>query len=79
MYKDSVTQIGTGINQKEYQGYLDHPRKPRGIAADSSCYGKPLMKRPKIDWDICCQWKDGTKTHEKLSDMKESHPVQMAK
>ena len=32
-----------------------------------------------IGWDLCCQWKDGSTSWEKLSDLKESHPVLMAK
>ncbi len=28
-------------------------------------------------WVICCQWKVGSNSWEKLSDLKESHPVQV--
>ena len=29
-------------------------------------------------WQICCQWKDGSTSWEKLPELKESHPVQTA-
>ena len=29
-------------------------------------------------WQICCQWKDGSTSWEKLSELKESHLVQTA-
>ncbi len=31
-----------------------------------------------LRWHVCCQWKDGSTSWEKLSDLKESHPLQMA-
>ena len=31
-----------------------------------------------MGWQICCEWKDGSTSWEKLSDLKESHPVQTA-
>ena len=30
-------------------------------------------------WQLCIQWKDGLTSWEKLSDMKESHPIETAK
>ena len=29
-------------------------------------------------WQICCQWKDGSTSWEKLFELKEFHPVQTA-
>ena len=40
--------------------------------------GRPSLRRSTAGWQICCQWKDGSTSWEKLSDLKESHPVQMA-
>ena len=40
--------------------------------------GRPYLQRSTVGWQICCQWKDGSTSWEKLSDLKESHPVQMA-
>ncbi len=30
-----------------------------------------------LGWHICCQWKDGSKSWEKLSNLKESCPLQV--
>jgi len=30
-----------------------------------------------LGWHVCCQWKDGSTSWEKLTDVKESHPLQM--
>jgi hypothetical protein len=40
--------------------------------------GRPSLCRTAVDWQLCCQWKDGSTSWEKLSDLKESHPVQTA-
>ncbi|KAL7481423.1 hypothetical protein ACHAW6_007107 [Cyclotella cf. meneghiniana] len=29
-------------------------------------------------WDLCCEWKDGSTSWQKVSDLKESHPIQVA-
>ena len=40
--------------------------------------GRPSLHRTTVGWLLCCQWKDGSTSWEKLSDLKESHPVQTA-
>ena len=42
--------------------------------------GRPgtWMRRSTKGWKLCVQWKDGSTSWEKLSDMKESHPVEVA-
>ena len=37
--------------------------------------GRSLMHRTTARWPLCIQWKDGSTSWEKLSDLKESHPV----
>ena len=39
---------------------------------------RTYKKRNTIGWQICCQWKDGSSSWEKLSDLKESHPIETA-
>ena len=34
------------------------------------------MCRTTAGWHLCVQWKDGSTSWEKLSDLKESHPVE---
>eukprot|EP00804_Cyclotella_cryptica_P017681 CCRYP_017149-RB/>CCRYP_017149-RB protein AED:0.55 eAED:0.42 QI:0/0/0/0.5/0.66/0.5/4/0/308 len=33
---------------------------------------------PTRGWELCCEWKDGSTSWQKLSDLKESHPLQVA-
>ena len=40
--------------------------------------GRSLMHRTTARWPLCIQWKDGSTSWEKLSDLKESHPVECA-
>jgi len=40
--------------------------------------GKKIVKRPTRGWELCCKWKDGSTSWQKLSDLKESHPLQVA-
>jgi uncharacterized protein YxjI len=40
--------------------------------------GRSYPRRSTAGWKICIQWKDGTTTWEKLSDIKESYPVEIA-
>ena len=37
-----------------------------------------FMRRTTAGWHLCIQWKDGSTPWEKLSDLKESHPVECA-
>ncbi len=39
--------------------------------------GQEYMRRTTLAWHVCCQWKDGSTSWEKLSDLKESHPLQV--
>eukprot|EP00804_Cyclotella_cryptica_P019581 CCRYP_014330-RA/>CCRYP_014330-RA protein AED:0.31 eAED:0.31 QI:0/0/0/1/0/0/3/0/417 len=40
--------------------------------------GKKIVKRSTRGWELCCEWKDGSTSWQKLSDLKESHPLQVA-
>jgi hypothetical protein len=40
--------------------------------------GRTYQRRNTVGWQICCQWKDGSLSWEKLSDLKESHPLETA-
>ena len=43
-----------------------------------SIWGRPVTSKTTACWKICCQWKDGSNSQKKLSELKESHPVQTA-
>ncbi len=40
--------------------------------------GRSFKRCSTIEWQLCCQWKDGLTSWEKLSDLKESHPIETA-
>jgi hypothetical protein len=40
--------------------------------------GRTYLKRSTIDWQVCCQWKDGSTSWDNLADLKESHPIETA-
>ena len=40
--------------------------------------GRTYMRRSTAGWQICAQWKDGSSSWQKLSDLKESHPIETA-
>jgi len=40
--------------------------------------GRQSLHQTTVGRQLCCQWKDGSTSWEKLSDLKESHPVQAA-
>jgi hypothetical protein len=40
--------------------------------------GKKIVKRSTRGWELCCEWKDGSTSWQKLPDLKESHPLQVA-
>ena len=39
-------------------------------------YGMSFMRRTTAGWKLCIQWNYGTISWEKLSDLKESHPIE---
>eukprot|EP00804_Cyclotella_cryptica_P001262 CCRYP_012757-RA/>CCRYP_012757-RA protein AED:0.45 eAED:0.45 QI:0/-1/0/1/-1/1/1/0/166 len=41
--------------------------------------GKKIIKRSTCSWELCCEWKGGSTSWQKLLDLKESHPLQVAK
>ena len=40
--------------------------------------GRTFMRRCTKGWQLCVQWRDGSTSWEKLSDLKESHPIEVA-
>jgi hypothetical protein len=40
--------------------------------------GRMYKRRNTIGWELCCQWKDGSMSWERLADLKESHPLETA-
>jgi hypothetical protein len=40
--------------------------------------GRTYLRRGTIGWQLCCQWKDGSSSWVNLSNLKESHPIEVA-
>jgi hypothetical protein len=40
--------------------------------------GKKIVKRSTRGWELYCEWKNGSTSWQKLADLKESHPLQVA-
>ena len=40
--------------------------------------GKKFVSCFNRDWELCCEWKDDSTSWQKLSDLKESHPLHVA-
>ncbi len=72
------------VDENEYlllKCFVDVQKEHTAISLDlqkavHNC--QEYMHSTTLGWHVCCQWKDGSTTWEKLSDMKESHPLQMA-
>ena len=69
------------VNRIEYlllEAFINHRK-------NGSALSRKVIKRWEIlrtsiaSWDICYQWKDGSTSWEKLSNLTESHPIQVAK
>jgi hypothetical protein len=63
------------------QAIVDH-RKDGNAVPYADCFmyrnGKPRLKTTTAGWFLCIQWKNGTTSWERLSDMKESTPMEVA-
>ena len=60
---------------------VDYQRDNKAISLSDqqiTVQGRPITHMTTAGWQSCCQWKDGSTSWEKLSELKESHPVQTA-
>ena len=61
---------------------VDHRKDDAAISlADQTVHrdnGRTYRRKTTAGWQICCQWVDGSTSWEKLSDLKESHPIETA-
>ena len=40
--------------------------------------GQQRLRKTTTGWKLCCEWRDGTTSWERLADLKESYPVEVA-
>ena len=86
-----VTELTTKVFAKSIQNsneYLlldvlvDYHKDNKAISLTDqqpSTHGRPVIHKTTEGWQICCQWKDGCTSWDKLSKLKESHLMQTAK
>ena len=58
---------------------VDYHRDNKDISLpdqQTTVWGRPITYKTNTGWQVFCQWKDGFTTWEKLSKLKESHPMQ---
>ena len=61
---------------------VDHYNENKAISLtdqQTSIQGRPETFKSTAGWKNCSQWKDGSTSWEKLSNLMKFHPVQMAK
>ena len=59
----------------------DHKRLADAVAIADKCVvvrGRRHLRRTTKGWKLCVRWKDGTTSWERLADLKESNPVEVA-
>eukprot|EP00804_Cyclotella_cryptica_P013817 CCRYP_019427-RA/>CCRYP_019427-RA protein AED:0.38 eAED:0.39 QI:0/0/0/1/0/0/3/0/267 len=59
---------------------VDYRKDPSVAVARTTRFrsSMKIVKRSTRGWELCCEWKDGSTSWQKLSDLKESHPLQVA-
>jgi hypothetical protein len=60
---------------------IDHRKDDTALSkanAFTTVRGRKYPKKSTRGWSLCIQWKDGSTSWEKLSDVKESFPVEVA-
>eukprot|EP00804_Cyclotella_cryptica_P021920 CCRYP_000874-RA/>CCRYP_000874-RA protein AED:0.26 eAED:0.26 QI:0/0/0/1/1/1/2/0/446 len=81
--EEVYTQCGADGNQYVVLDAIVDYRKDPSVAVAwkdqvSVVNGKKIVKRSTKGWELCCEWKDGSTSWQKLSNLKESHPFQVA-
>ena len=73
------------VNGDQYillDGIMDYHKDPSNAVARNDQVmvidGKKIFKCSTRGWELCCEWKDGSTSWQKLSDLKELHPLQVA-
>ena len=65
-----------------FDSIADYRRGPGALTMSSQKIvkddGRTYKRRSTAGWELCVTWKDGSTSWEKLSDLKESHPVETA-
>jgi hypothetical protein len=63
------------------EAVTDHRKTKHAVELGDETFqwnGKEHLKRTTKGWEFCIQWRDGTTTWERLAELKESNPVEIA-
>ena len=71
-----------GNNYLLLESIVDHRRSTTALTYQDQIIkkenGRTYMRKSTAGWQLCVEWKDGSTSWQRLSDLKESHPVQVA-
>ena len=72
------------VDGNEYlllEAFVDHQKSDAALTLEqqkTNHNGRPSIRKSTAGWKLCCQWLDGSTSWVRLSELKESHPVQVA-
>ncbi len=64
-----------------FESFVDIEKDPTASSLDEQKAvhnGQGYLQCTTLGWHVCCQWEDSSTSWEKLSDVKELHPLQIA-
>ena len=71
-----------GNNYLSLESTVDHRRRTTALTYQDQIImkenGRTYMRKSTAGWQLCVEWKDGSTSWQRLSDLKELHPVQVA-
>ena len=70
-----------GNQHLSLEAIIDHKRDNSAVKfADRFIVvnGRQHHRKTTVGWKLCIQWKDGSTSWERLADLKESHPIELA-
>ena len=73
------------VNGNEFlllEAWINHKKNDSAVSVGDQkvvIKGQETLRKSTTGWDICCKWKDGSTSWAKLSNLMESHPIQVFK
>ena len=72
---------GAGNQYRLISGIVDHKSNGKAVSKSDRyvvIMGRQFPRKTTVRWKLCIEWRDGSTSWERLSDMKESYPVPVA-
>ena len=70
-----------GQQQVILEDIIDHRTNPTAVCEDNALFhykGRQHRQKTTKGWELCVQWRDGSTSWERLGNLKETYPVQVA-